>query len=155
MRQTNWDTSISAPDVSEVKIGNLCSIFGGPCQLFDLFSPPSLAVDIDAIVEFDELPRGVHKVKCDFLSISESRIHVPHPNFHDLALYVRSTTTTSFLPGAFQIERRSYFCSPIERPDSNPLRSLPPTSSIRQKKIEQNGKKQHKKTAIALVDLAT
>ena len=32
---------------------------------------------------------------------------------------------------------------------------LPPTSSIRQKKIEQNGKKQHKKTAIALVDLAT
>ena len=117
MRQTNWDTSISAPDVSEVKIGNLCSIFGGPCQLFDLFSPPSLAVDIDAIVEFDELPRGVHKVKCDFLSISESRIHVPHPNFHDLALYVRSTTTTSFLPGAFQIERRSYFCSPIERPD--------------------------------------
>jgi hypothetical protein len=30
---------------------------------------------------------------------------------------------------------------------------LPPTSSIRQKKIEQNGKKQHKKTAIALVDL--
>ena len=86
MRQTNWDTSISAPDVSEVKIGNLCSIFGGPSQLFDLFSPPSLAVDIDAIVEFDELPRGVHKVKCDFLSISESRIHVPHPNFHDLAL---------------------------------------------------------------------
>ena len=43
----------------------------------------------------------------------------------------------------------------IDEFGGNPLRSLPPTSSIRQKKIEQNGKKQHKKTAIALVDLAT
>ena len=43
----------------------------------------------------------------------------------------------------------------IDEFGGNPLRSLPPTSSIRQKKIEQNGKKQHKKTAIALVDLAS
>ena len=43
----------------------------------------------------------------------------------------------------------------IDEFGGNPLRYLPPTSSIRQKKIEQNGKKQHKKTAIALVDLAT
>jgi len=43
----------------------------------------------------------------------------------------------------------------IDEFGGNPLRSLPPTSSIRQKKIEQNGKKQHKKTAIAPVDLAT
>ena len=41
----------------------------------------------------------------------------------------------------------------IDEFGGNPLRYLPPTSSIRQKKIEQNGKKQHKKTAIALVDL--
>ena len=33
----------------------------------------------------------------------------------------------------------------IDEFGGNPLRSLPPTSSIRQKKIEQNGKKQHKK----------
>ena len=39
----------------------------------------------------------------------------------------------------------------IDEFGGNPLRSLPPTSSIRQKKIEQNGKKQHKKTAIALI----
>ena len=41
----------------------------------------------------------------------------------------------------------------IDEFGGNPLRSLPPTSSIRQKKIEQNGKKQHKKTEIALVAL--
>jgi len=43
----------------------------------------------------------------------------------------------------------------IDEFGGNPLRSSPPTSSIRQKKIEQNGKKQHKETAIAPVDLAT
>ena len=46
-----------------------------------------------------------------------------------------------------------YSIMSIDEFGGNPLRSLPPTSSIRQKKIEQNGKKQHKKTAIALVDL--
>ena len=41
----------------------------------------------------------------------------------------------------------------IDEFGGNPLRSSPPTSSIRQKKFSQMEKKQHKKTAIALVDL--
>ena len=53
------------------------------------------------------------------------------------------------------VEREGGRMMSIDEFGGNPLRSLPPTSSIRQKKIEQNGKKQHKKTAIALVDLAT
>ena len=51
--------------------------------------------------------------------------------------------------------QRKFTMMSIDEFGGNPLRSSPPTSSIRQKKIEQNGKKQHKKTAIALVDLAT